>query len=568
MRPSILNFVAIFVLICVSILFPTPSGAVSTTIVISEFRTRGPSGGNDEFIELYNLSGSPVNISGWEIRGSNSSGTVTTRAVITAGNVLNPGCRFLLTNSNTNGYSGSMPGNQTYGVGITDDGGIAVVNNAGQIVDQVGMSNGSVFKEGEPLDPVTSNSNRSYERRPGGAAGSDQDTDDNSSDFQSRSQSDPQNAGASCTTGGDPNPTPTNPTGIGNANPSSINPADNTLLTVNVSPGQNPTSTGINVTGNLAPIGGSASQPFFDNGTNGDVTAGDRVFSFFANVGAGTAQGAKTLSVTITDAQSRSGTAMIGITVGQAVQCGVERWSVKTGTDPDANLVDLNTVVPTTIQIMHSWTAPNPIPPNSRVAPHERTVYAIIGTLTDYKLEDDTDYHLVIQDGANRTVITEIACPCCVGMTSPFRQMIAEARGDFDTRFIATRDFKTANVPVLIKGVGFFDTIHGQRGVAPNGIEIHPILSIDFLQNLTRPVIAHASIVGKHLIVGGFNFGPKAQILLNGVQQKTKADPGNPTFQLLGKKVGKKIAKDQTVILRVRTTDNIESEDFSFKRPQ
>ncbi len=30
--------------------------SVSTTIVISEFRTRGPSGANDEFIELYNLS--------------------------------------------------------------------------------------------------------------------------------------------------------------------------------------------------------------------------------------------------------------------------------------------------------------------------------------------------------------------------------------------------------------------------------------------------------------------------------------------------------------------------------
>jgi hypothetical protein len=27
-----------------------------------------------------------------------------------------------------------------------------------------------------------------------------------------------------------------------------------------------------------------------------------------------------------------------------------------------------------------------------------------------------------------------------------------------------------------IEGVGFLDFLHGQRGVAPNGIELHPVL--------------------------------------------------------------------------------------------
>ena len=27
-----------------------------------------------------------------------------------------------------------------------------------------------------------------------------------------------------------------------------------------------------------------------------------------------------------------------------------------------------------------------------------------------------------------------------------------------------------------IRGVGFFDFLHGQTGVAPNGIELHPVL--------------------------------------------------------------------------------------------
>src|SRR5207237_586375 len=36
------------------------------------------------------------------------------------------------------------------------------------------------------------------------------------------------------------------------------------------------------------------------------------------------------------------------------------------------------------------------------------------------------------------------------------------------------------NIPVQITGVGMFDFLHGQTGVAPNGIEIHPVLDIIF----------------------------------------------------------------------------------------
>src|SRR6185437_14144285 len=47
-------------------------------------------------------------------------------------------------------------------------------------------------------------------------------------------------------------------------------------------------------------------------------------------------------------------------------------------------------------------------------------------------------------------------------------------------KYTATTSFKTANIPVQIKGVGMFDFLHGQTGVAPNGIEIHPVLDIIF----------------------------------------------------------------------------------------
>src|SRR6185295_11469125 len=69
----------------------------------------------------------------------------------------------------------------------------------------------------------------------------------------------------------------TNPTGVGASNPNSGLPASSTLLTVTVTPGTNPVSTGIAVVVDLTPIGGSANQTFFDDGSNGDVTGGDNV---------------------------------------------------------------------------------------------------------------------------------------------------------------------------------------------------------------------------------------------------------------------------------------------------
>jgi endonuclease G, mitochondrial len=107
----------------------------------------------------------------------------------------------------------------------------------------------------------------------------------------------------------------TNPTGVGAANPNTLTPGESTLLTVTVTPGTTPPSTGLTVTGNLSPIGGASSQPFFDDGSNGDANAGDNIFSYQATVAGGTTGGAKTLPVTITDAQSRTGSAPIALTV-------------------------------------------------------------------------------------------------------------------------------------------------------------------------------------------------------------------------------------------------------------
>ena len=42
------------------------------------------------------------------------------------------------------------------------------------------------------------------------------------------------------------------------------------------------------------------------------------------------------------------------------------------------------------------------------------------------------------------------------------------------------KTWTTDTLRVRIMGVGFFDRPHGQWGAAPNYIELHPVLGIDF----------------------------------------------------------------------------------------
>jgi putative Ig domain-containing protein len=159
--------------------------------------------------------------------------------------------------------------------------------------------------------------------------------------------------------------------------------------------------------------------------------------------------------------------------------CGVERWSVKTGTDADAGKISLASTTSTSISFLDGLAQPASLPANNRIAPTETTVFQLQATLVEYKLETDSDFHLVLSDGTH-TMIAEIPDPACVGAGSPLLSGITKARGEFTAKFTPTSSFKTANLPVTITGVGFFDFLHGQTGVAPNGIELHAVLDVQF----------------------------------------------------------------------------------------
>jgi len=139
--------------------------------------------------------------------------------------------------------------------------------------------------------------------------------------------------------------------------------------------------------------------------------------------------------------------------------CGKERWTVKT-------LQDRPTLLPvkdTTIAYLVSRPAPGSLP-DTRL-PFERRVFRVKAAVVRVRPEDDSDLHVVLSDGT-RTMISESPSPSCTAKATPaYRTQMAQSRQQ--VRLCAR---------AVVTGVAFFDFKHGQTGVAPNAIELHPVL--------------------------------------------------------------------------------------------
>ena len=322
----------------------TARATPSAGIVISQVYGGGNNSGatyQNDYVELFNRGAAGVPVDGWSVQYASATGTGNFAATALSGTIP-AGAYYLvrLAGGTTNGATlptadatGATNMSATAGKvivastasGIACNGGSTACSPAqlAQIVDLVGFgtgASGASFFEGSAAAPTISATLADY-RKDGGCV----ETDDNAADFDPPATPAPRNASSAAHPCGGVGG-PTAPTGLGSASPNSVAAGGSTLLTVAVTPGTNPTSTQITATANLTSIGGAPAQPLYDDATHGDATAGDSTFSFQATVDAATATGAKSLPVVIGDAQSRSGSATIALTVAEG--CGSPRTRV------------------------------------------------------------------------------------------------------------------------------------------------------------------------------------------------------------------------------------------------
>jgi hypothetical protein len=174
------------------------------------------------------------------------------------------------------------------------------------------------------------------------------------------------------------------------------------------------------------------------------------------------------------------------------VHCGTERWRIKTIFDNDSKLINF---MPrhTTISELVAMRAPEVL--SDERADAEKQVYSVEAVLLGWKQETaehgDRDFHLVLADpnDVTRTMIAEVSSAECQGACSSsqaqrfaeVRQILTAQLSEPEAHF---RRFPHAWV-VRVEGVGFFDVFHQQIGVAENCMELHPLLKVEFVRQLS-----------------------------------------------------------------------------------
>jgi len=174
------------------------------------------------------------------------------------------------------------------------------------------------------------------------------------------------------------------------------------------------------------------------------------------------------------------------------VHCGTERWRIKTIFDNDAKRINF-TPRHASISELVGLRAPAVLSDERFDA--EKQVYSVEAVLLGWKQEisahGDHDFHLVLADpnDLSHTMIAEVPSGECQGAcSSPQAQRFAEVRQVLTAQLAEPqahfRRFTPAWV-VRVEGVGFFDIFHGQIGVAENCMELHPLLKVEFVRQLS-----------------------------------------------------------------------------------
>lgn len=287
-------------------------------VVISQVYGGGGNSGavyKNDFIEVFNAGSAAVDLSGWSVQYASATGT--SWAVTPLSGSLQPGQYLLVQEAaGSNTLATPLPSPDVTGtIAMSATAGKVALRNTTAVpptgtacptaVDFVGFGTTNC-----PNPTAALTNSTAALRKDAGCTNTGSPT----ADFSTGAAA-PRNRGTAL------NPCgvvlPTDPTVAATATPSAVEAGESLLLRATVTPGANPTSTGLVVLANLSPIGGVDGTPLYDDGTNGDAVAGDKVFSLATSVAAGTAPGSKLIGIGVGDDQLRSGSATVTVSVIQ-----------------------------------------------------------------------------------------------------------------------------------------------------------------------------------------------------------------------------------------------------------
>jgi predicted extracellular nuclease len=323
-KPSALQTSLFSALLVFAVSSANPLCYAQTTtpsIVISQIYGGGGNSGatyKNDFIELFNATASARSLAGYSVQYASSTGTsyqVTALPSVT----LQPGEFFLVQEAPGAGGTVSLPAPDVNGnINMSATSGkVALVSSTtalsgacptsnASIVDYVGFGTAANCSLGSGPTATLTNTTAAL-RTP-----VCKNTPSNAADFTTGAPI-PRNTGTALQPCSTLSGVSLSASAV--ATPATVYAGTQTLLTVTVTPATQPASTGIQVNADLSSVSGSSSQPFYDDGSHGDVTAGDNVFSYALTP---STSGMYTLPVTVTDAQLRSVSKSIALAVQTA----------------------------------------------------------------------------------------------------------------------------------------------------------------------------------------------------------------------------------------------------------
>lgn len=166
----------------------TDTTGIAAHAVISELQSGSSVDSGQEFVELYNPSGSGITVDGWQLQYKSATGTSWSKKAALAGTI--PANGFFLLSST--GYLPQADGFFASGLSGTA-GHVRLVDKAGSVIDALGW--GKTANAAETAPAPAPGGGQSIERVPGWLTedgGNGVDSDDNSQDFLLRDQPEPQ----------------------------------------------------------------------------------------------------------------------------------------------------------------------------------------------------------------------------------------------------------------------------------------------------------------------------------------------------------------------------------------